>query len=45
MQKIIVKPNKEGRIFIKLYGTEYEIIVDKPVEKTTKTSKKTEDGE
>ena len=45
MQKIIVKPNKEGRIFIKLYGTEYEIIVDKLVEKTTKASKKTEDGE
>ena len=45
MQKIIVKPNKEGRIFIKLYGTEYEIVIDKPVEKTTKASKKTENDE
>lgn len=45
MEKIIVKPNKDGKIFIKLYGTEYEIVVERPVEKTTKSSKKTEDGE
>lgn len=45
MEKIVVKPDKDGRIFVKLYGITYEIIVDKPVEKTTKASKKIEDGE
>lgn len=45
MEKIIVKPDKDGRIFIKLYGVTYEIVIDKPVEKPTKASKKTEDGE
>ncbi len=36
---IKVKPNKDGKLFITLYGTKYEIVVDedKPTEKTTKT--------
>lgn len=31
MNNIIeVTPNKEGRIFITLYGTKYEIVIKKP---------------
>lgn len=30
---IEVKPDKEGRIFITLYGTKYEIVVKKPAKK------------
>lgn len=34
---IKVTPNKEGKIFITLYGTKYEIVIEQPkVEKTTK---------
>ncbi len=34
---IKVKPDKDGRVFITLYGTRYEIVVEKP--KPTKTKK------
>jgi len=36
---IKVKPNKDGKIFITLYGTKYEIVVEeeKPAKETTKT--------
>lgn len=36
---IKVKPNKDGKIFITLYGTKYEIVVEeeKPVKKPAKT--------
>ena len=27
---IKVKPDKDGRVFITLYGTRYEIVVEKP---------------
>lgn len=30
---IKVKPNDKGEIFITLYGTKYQIVIDKPVEK------------
>lgn len=35
---IKVKPNEKGEIFITLYGTKYQIIVERPKEpvKTTK---------
>lgn len=29
MEKIVVKPNKEGQIVIKMFGKEYEIVIDK----------------
>lgn len=32
---IHVTPDKDGKVFITLYGTKYEIVVDKP--KPTKT--------
>ena len=32
---IKVKPNSKGEIFITLYGTKYQIVVEKPA-KTTK---------
>ena len=38
---IKVVPNKEGRIFITLYGTKYEIVVEKPVEAKEKPAKET----
>lgn len=42
MDNIIeVVPNKDGKIFITLYGTRYQIVVKepKPVKKTAKTDK------
>lgn len=35
---IKVTPNKDGKIFITLYGTKYEIVVEqpKPAKETTK---------
>lgn len=31
MENVIkVKPNKDGKIFITLYGTKYEIVIEKP---------------
>lgn len=43
MEKIIVKPNEKGEIFIRLYGTDYQIVVEeaKKVEKTTSKQQKT----
>ena len=32
---IEVVPNKDGKIFITLYGTRYEIVVKKPAKETT----------
>ena len=32
---IEVTPNKDGKIFITLYGTRYEIVVKKPAKDTT----------
>ena len=37
---IKVTPNKDGKIFITLYGTKYEIVVEKPAEKTTDKKEK-----
>lgn len=31
---IKVQPDKEGKILIKLYGTEYEIVIEKPKKET-----------
>lgn len=31
-KKLIVKPDKNGKLFITLYGTKYEIIVNTEVE-------------
>lgn len=28
MEKITVKPNEKGEIFIRLYGTDYQIVVE-----------------
>ncbi len=41
MENVIkVKPNKDGKIFITLYGTRYEIVIEKPtVEKENKKEK------
>lgn len=41
MNVIKVTPNKEGKIFITLYGTKYQIIVEeeKPVKKPAKEDK------
>ncbi len=37
MNNIIkIKPDKDGRYFIKLYGTRYEIIIEKPETKPVK---------
>lgn len=37
MDNIIeVTPNKEGKIFITLYGTKYEIKIKEPTKKSTK---------
>lgn len=37
MKNIInVTPNKDGRIFIKLYGTEYEIVINEVAKKENK---------
>ena len=32
---IEVTPNKDGKIFITVYGTRYEIVVKKPAKETT----------
>lgn len=39
MDKNIIKvtPNKDGKIFITLYGTKYEIIIDKPAKAKAET--------
>lgn len=38
---IKVTPNKDGKIFITLYGTKYEIVIEEPkTEKVTTTTKK-----
>ena len=42
---IKVTPNNDGKIFITLYGTKYEIVVEQPKEveeKPAKTTKKAE---
>lgn len=39
MNVIKVTPDKDGKIFITLYGTKYQIVVEKPVEKPTKVEK------
>ena len=33
MEKIVVTPDKDGKIYIKLFGTTYEIEVKKPNKK------------
>jgi len=30
MEKIVVTPDKDGKYIIKLFGTEYEIVISKP---------------
>lgn len=41
MENVIrVKPNENGEIFIKLYGTKYQIIVEENEPKAKKTAKK-----
>lgn len=39
---IKVVPNKDGKLFITLYGTKYEIVVEKPTE-VKKPAEKTTD--
>lgn len=36
---IEVTPDREGRIFVTLYGTRYQIVVKEPVKKPAKTDK------
>jgi len=36
---IKVTPNKDGKIFITLYGTKYQIVIDEPVKKPAKVEK------
>ena len=38
MNIIEVTPNKDGKIFITLYGTKYQIVIKEP-KKTTKADK------
>lgn len=33
---IKVTPNKDGKIFITLYGTKYEIVIEEPKKESTK---------
>lgn len=37
---IKVKPNSKGEIFITLYGTKYQIVVEEPAKETTKKAEK-----
>lgn len=39
-QIINVTPDKEGKIFITLFGTTYQIVIDKPKAKETKKEEK-----
>lgn len=41
MEKLIVKPNKEGKYVISLYGRDYEIVLvdEKTIEKENKNIK------
>ena len=43
MEIIRVKPNEKGEIFIRLYGTDYQIVVEdtKKAEKTASKQEKT----
>ena len=36
---IEVTPDKDGKVFITLYGTKYQIVVKEPKQKTAKESK------
>lgn len=36
---IKVKPNEKGEIYITLYGTKYQIVVEKDIEKPKKAKK------
>ncbi len=38
---IKVTPNKDGKIFITLYGTKYEIVVEQPKKVEEKPAKET----
>jgi hypothetical protein len=40
MNQLRVKPDKDGRLFITLFGTKYEIIVEKEEEKKPKKEDK-----
>lgn len=40
MQKIYIKPDKDGKLYITLYGTRYEIIVEETKEQKKKASSK-----
>lgn len=42
MAKIIVKPDKDGKLYITLYGTKYEIVIENEKEKTKEKNKLTE---
>lgn len=37
---IKVKPNSKGEIFITLYGTKYQIVIEEPAKETTKKAEK-----
>ena len=39
MNIIKVKPNEEGKLIIKLYGTTYEIVVEEPTKEEPKEEK------
>lgn len=39
MKTIKVKPNKDGKIIIKLFGEQYEIVIEKEEEKPTNKNK------
>ena len=46
MEKIVITPNSEGKYIIKLYGTEYEIVlVDKKMLKKDNPHVEVEDTE
>lgn len=40
---IVVKPNKDGKLFITLFGTKYQIVVETPTAPKLNKSEKIED--
>lgn len=40
MEKLIIKPNENGKYIVKLFGTEYEIIIEGKTEEKKDKNKK-----
>lgn len=37
MTKVIAKPDKDGKLYITLYGTKYEVVIEEEKEKPKET--------